>query len=76
MVHLYKIVRVLGAKIHLFSLLHHTICVDGPFQVVRDVHSEELEVFHALYCSPVDVDGGVLSLLSSEVHDQLLCFVD
>ena len=31
--------------------------------------------FH-LHCGPVNVDGGVRSLLSPEVHDQLLCFVD
>ena len=37
----------------LLCLLHHTLCVDGPFQVVSDVHTEELEAFHLLHCSPV-----------------------
>ena len=55
--------------------LHHTICVDGPFQVVSDVHAEELEAFHPLHFGSVDMDGGVPPLLSPEVHDQLLGFV-
>ena len=40
-VHLYKVGRVLGDKPHFFSLkkallhlLHHTVCVGGPFQFV------------------------------------------
>jgi hypothetical protein len=57
-------------------LLHHIVCVDGPFQFVSDVYTEELEAFHLLHCGPVDVDRGVLPLLFLEVHDQLLCFVD
>ena len=36
---------------------------------------KNLEHFHLLHCGPVDVAGGVLPLLSPEVHDQLLCFV-
>ena len=48
----------------------------GPFQIVSDVYTEDLEAFHLLHCVPVDVDGGVLPLLSPEVHDQLLCFVE
>ena len=57
-------------------LLHHTVCVGGPFQVVSDIYTEELEAFHLLNCGPVDVDMGVLPLLFPEVHNQLLCFVD
>ena len=60
----------------LLHLLRHTVCVGGPFQIVSDVYTEELEAFHLLHCVPVDVDGGVLTLLSPEVHDQLLHFVD
>jgi hypothetical protein len=30
----------------------------------------------SLHCGPVNVDGGVLSLLSPVVHDQLLRFID
>jgi hypothetical protein len=40
----------------LVHLLHHTVCVDGPFQFICDVHAGELEAFHPLHCSPVDVD--------------------
>ena len=50
--------------------LHHAVCVVGPFQIFSDVYAEELEAFHLLHCGPVDVDGGVLSLLSPEFHDQ------
>ena len=52
----------------LLSLLHHTVCVGGPFQFVSEVY--------LLHCGPVDVDRGVLPLLFPEVHDHLLCFVD
>ena len=55
----------------LLHLLHHTVCVGGPFQFVSDVYAEELEDVHLL-----DVDRGVLPLLFPEVHDHLLCFVD
>ena len=44
----------------LLRLLHHTVSAMEPFQVL----------------SAVDVDGGVLSLLSLDVYDQLLSFVD
>jgi hypothetical protein len=40
------------------------------------VYAEELEAFHLLHCDPVDVDRGVLPLLSPEVHDQFLLFVE
>ena len=40
------------------------------------MYAEELEAFHLLHCGPIDVDGGVLPLLSPEVHNQLLRFVD
>lgn len=48
--------------------------MNGPFHVVSDVHAVECEAFHPLHYGPVD--GGVLSLLSPEVHVQLFCFVD
>ena len=43
----------------LLRLLHHSVSVEGPFQVL----SEELETFYPLHCSPVDVYEGILSLL-------------
>ena len=52
-----------------FCLLHHSIGVEVPFQVLS-------EVFNLLHSGPINVDGGVRSLLSPVVHDQLLCFVD
>ena len=60
----------------LLRLLHHTVCVGGPFQFVSDVYAKELEAFHLLHCGSIDVDKGVLSLLFPEVHDHLLSFVD
>ena len=48
----------------------------GPFQIVSDVYTEELESFHLLRCGPDYVDEGMLPLLSPEVKDQLLNFVD
>ena len=51
----------------LLHLFHHTVCVGGLFQIVSDVDAEELEAFHLLHCGSVDVDGGVLPLLSPEV---------
>ena len=72
--------RVLGAKPPeveevLLLLLYHAVCVKGPVQVVSDVHVQELKSFDLLYCGPVDVDRGALSLLSPEVHNQLFRFV-
>ena len=46
----------------LLRLLHHAVCVGGPFQFVRDVYTEEFEAFHLLHCSPVDVDMVLLPL--------------
>ena len=66
-----KFLQTPEAEEALLHLLHHTICVGGPFQIVSDVYGKEL-----LHCGPVDVDRGVLSLLSPEDHDQLLCFVN
>ena len=63
-------------RLQLLRLLHHTICVGGPFQFVSDVYAEEIEAFHLLHCGPFDVDRGLLSLLFTEVHDQLFRFVD
>ena len=60
----------------LLRLLHHAVCVGGPFQFVLDVYAKELITFHLLHYCPVDVDSGVLPLLFPEVHDHLLCFVD
>jgi hypothetical protein len=60
-------VWVLDVKPNFFSLLslhllHHTVCVGGPFQFVSDVYAKELEAFHILHCGPFDVDRGVLPL--------------
>ena len=60
----------------LLCLLHHTICVGGPFQFVSDMYAEELEAFHLLHCHPIDVDTGLLPLPFPEVHNLLFCFVD
>ena len=77
-VHLYIFVRVLGDKPQqtLLHLLHHTVCVGGPFQFVCDVYADELKTFHPLHCCPFDVDGELLPLLFPVVHNHLLCFVD
>jgi hypothetical protein len=50
--------------------------VGGPFQIVSDVYAEELEAFHLLHGGHVYVDRSVLPLLSPEVYDHLLHFVD
>ena len=59
----------------LLRLLHHTVCVGGPFQFVSDVYAEELEAFHLFHCGGIDVARGVLPLLFP-VHDHLLSLVD
>jgi hypothetical protein len=69
-----KFFQPLEVEEALLHLLHHTVCVGGPFQVVSDVHAKELEAFHPLWS--MDMDGGLLTLLSPEVHDRLLLFVD
>ena len=46
----------------LLCLLHHTVCVQGPFQFVDDMYTKQLKTFHHLHCCPVDVDRGGLSL--------------
>ena len=33
----------------LLHILHHTVCVGGPFQFVSDVYAEELEAFNLLH---------------------------
>ena len=68
--------RVLHAKANFFSLLHHTVCVGGPYQFVSDVYAKELEALQNLHSGPVDVDRGVLPLLFPQVHNHLLSFVD
>jgi hypothetical protein len=61
----------------LLRFLHHIVRVSGPFQIVSDVYAEELEAFHLLHCGPsMWMVGDGLRLLSPEVHDQLLRFVD
>ena len=57
-------------------LLHHTVCVSGPLQLVGDLYAEELEAFLLLHCSPFNVDRVVLPLLFPEVHNYLLCLVE
>jgi hypothetical protein len=41
------------------KLFHHTLCVKGPFQVISDVHAEDLDIFDTLHYRPFDVDGCV-----------------
>jgi hypothetical protein len=48
----------------LLHLLHHTVCVGGPFQIVSDVYAEELAAFHLLHWGPFNVNRGMLSLVS------------
>jgi hypothetical protein len=33
----------------LLHLLHHIVCVGGPFQIVSDVYAEELQNVHILH---------------------------
>ena len=33
----------------LLCLLHHTVCVGGPFQIVRDVYAEELDMLRLVW---------------------------
>ena len=42
----------------LLHLLHHTVCVGGPFQFVSDVYDGEFKTFYLLHCCAVDVDRG------------------
>ena len=54
-----------GDKPFLLHLLHHAVCVGGPFQFVRDVYAEELKTYYPLHYCPVDVDrGGAPSAVS------------
>ena len=46
----------------LLRLLHHTVCVSGPYQFVSDMYADELEAFHLLHCGPVNVDRRVLAV--------------
>ena len=39
--------------------LHHTVCVGGPFQFVRDVNAEELKTFPLLHYCPVAAPSAV-----------------
>jgi hypothetical protein len=55
-------------------LYQPNVSVKGQFQVLRN--TEELEAFNPRHCGPVDVNRGMISLLSPAVQDQLLCLVD
>jgi hypothetical protein len=75
-VHLYKFEGLRGQTTFLqppeveealLHLLHHTVFVGGPFQIISDVYAEDLEAFHLLPCCPVDVDRGVIPLLFPEI---------
>ena len=57
----------------LLRLFH--LCV-GPCQVLCDVHTNELEAFDLLHCSPVNVNRDVVPLLIPVIHNQLLRFAD
>jgi hypothetical protein len=48
----------------------------GPFQIVSDVYGEELFTISTVAPVALNVDEGVLCLLSPEVPDQLFHFVD
>jgi hypothetical protein len=37
----------------LWLVLHHRVCLNGPFQFVIDVQAKELEAFHPVYCVPI-----------------------
>ena len=49
----------------LLRLVHHTVCVGGPFQINSYVYVKDIEAFHLLHCGLVDVNRGVLSMTST-----------
>ena len=46
-----------------------------PAEVLRELHSEELDVLHSLHCVATDAERSVLRLWPPEVNDHLLCLV-
>ncbi len=60
----------------LMCLLQHCICVSGPCEILGDVNAEELKAVYPLHRCLVDGDGCVFSVLSPEIHHQLLGLVD
>ena len=44
-------------KCLLLRRLHHSVCVGGPIQFVRDVYAEELKTYYPLHYCHVDVDS-------------------
>ncbi len=58
------------------SLLQHCVCVSGPCEILGDVNAEELKAVYPLHRCLVDGDGCVFSVLSPEIHHQLLGLVD
>ncbi len=60
----------------LMCLLQHCICVSRPCEILGDVNAEELKAVYPLHRCLVDADGCVFSVLSPEIHHQLLGLVD
>ncbi len=61
----------------LASFLDHCVHVKCPGEVLRDVHTEELEAADTFNLSITNVDWEVSSpLLSPVVHDHLFSFTD
>ncbi len=63
-------------EVALMCLLQHCICVSRSCEILSDVNAEELKAVNPLHRCLVDGDGCVFSALSSEIHHQLLGFVD
>uniref|UniRef100_A0A4W5QB14 DLG associated protein 2 n=1 Tax=Hucho hucho TaxID=62062 RepID=A0A4W5QB14_9TELE len=49
-------------------LLHHAVCVAGPFQFVCDVYAEELKTFHLLHYCPALSGGRPSQLQITSAH--------
>eukprot|EP00061_Rhincodon_typus_P008634 g31423.t1 len=58
----------------LVCFLDSSFDVDGPGQIVGDIHSKELEALDYLHLSTIDPDRRVSSTPLPEVDDQLLHF--
>lgn len=59
----------------LLCLLHYSAGVDGPGEVVRNVHTKKLGASDSLHLRATDERGEVVGLPSAEVNNHLLCFI-
>ena len=51
----------------LLRLLHHTVCVGGPFQLIRDVYAEGLKTYYPLHYCHVDRGCSLCCFLKSTI---------